>query len=412
VLVLRGAHRGVLTLTDAQALALQKAGTTLASTKGWWGEDDEVVEKGSVIACLPHSPGQWRVVVRNAVGLVSVGNLQIAVQPKIPIHHLLYLFSRTGQLPRLDDQRAQAAQHEHLWAVVAQWYVEAAERLLRRDLIRDYLDTSDTLPMLRGRTNAVAAVSAVNRGRLEFTCEFDEFATDTPLNRLLRAAATQIAASPLLGWPLRRRALAIVARLEDIGPFRPGDERARLDRRTAHYLDTVTLGRHVLFNQGRALTHGEVVAWTFLIPTPGVVEASLREVLQAELGTRWDIRKKGVQLPGSTLTFNPDLVFEGGQAVGDIKYKLLGGDWHRADLYQVIAFAAAYRARNGCLVGFRAQGSSPLGALRVGDTTVHELAWDADPSIAPVDAASRLAAAVDAWLISVLDTEQGALAVG
>jgi 5-methylcytosine-specific restriction enzyme subunit McrC len=393
----------VLALSDSQALALQTAGGSLASNKWWWGEDPEAIEKGSVIACLPHSTGHWRVVVRNAVGIISIGDLQIAVQPKIPTDHLLHLFSRSGQLPRLDDQRAYAAENENLWALVARWYVDAAERLLRRDLIRDYLDVHDTLTVIRGRTDPAAAVSAVYRGRLEFPCEFDEFATDTPLNRLLKAAAASIAASSLLGWPLRRRALAIVARMEDVGIYRFGDERARLDRRTSHYQDAVTLGRQVLLNQGRALAHGDAIAWTFLIPTPAAVEEGLRQALQTQLGAKWDIRKKGVQLSGSTLTFNPDLVFEGGLAVGDVKYKVLGNDWHRGDLYQAIAFATAYRTRHACLIGFRTPGSNSLGALNVGDAVIEELPWDADASLEPGDAEVAFTRSVERWLDRVLE---------
>lgn len=119
------------------------------------------------------------------------------------------------------------------------------------------------------------------------------------------------------------------------------------------------LGRHVLLNHGRALTRRDAVAWTFLIPTPMAVEQGLRERLRTQLGAQRDIRKKGLQLSGSTLTFNPDLVFENGLAVGAIKYKVLGGEWQRSDLYQVISFVA-YRARHRCLVGFRTPGSTPL----------------------------------------------------
>jgi 5-methylcytosine-specific restriction enzyme subunit McrC len=107
---------------------------------------------------------------------------------------------------------------------------------------------------------------------------------------------------------------------------------------------------------------------------------------------------KGRQLPGSTLTFNPDLVFDGGQAIGDVKYKLSRGGWDRADLYEIIAFAEAYRASQGLILRFRQPGVPALADLTVGAKTVHEVAWMADASVDPVDAANGVADDVAHWL--------------
>src|SRR4029079_4215071 len=132
-------------------------------------------------------------------------------------------------------------------------------------------------------------------------------------------------------------------------------------------------------------------------PTPIAVEEGLRKILQVELGAKWRIEKKGIQLRGSALTFNPDLVIEDGLVVGDVKYKLLGGEWRRSDLYQVIAFATAYRTRYGCLVGFRPPGTAQLDPLSVGDIHIEELAWEADPTLTAAQARQRFVAQVDQW---------------
>ena len=41
------------------------------------------------------------------------------------------------------------------------------------------------------------------------------------------------------------------------------------------------------------------------------------------------------------MTFNPDLVFDNGLAVGHVKYKLSTGEWDRTDPYKVLAFACS-----------------------------------------------------------------------
>ena len=52
------------------------------------------------------------------------------------------------------------------------------------------------------------------------------------------------------------------------------------------------------------------------------------------------------------MRLQPDLVFDDGYAVADIKYKLHDGTWNRADVYQITTFAAGYRSRRGALVYF------------------------------------------------------------
>ncbi len=68
-------------------------------------------------------------------------------------------------------------------------------------------------------------------------------------------------------------------------------------------------------------------------------------------------------------------MFDGGRAIGDVKYKLSKGEWDRADLYEVIAFAEAYRASQGLILRFREPGVPALAELAVGAKTVHEVTW-------------------------------------
>src|SRR5947208_3287536 len=99
--------------------------------------------------------------------------------------------------------------------------------------MRDYESVSDELPVIRGRTHVLTAASAVYRGRLQFPCDFDEFSVDTPLNRILKAAAIAIGAHSIQS-DTRRGALAILANTTEVGAIRPFDEFATLDRRTRH----------------------------------------------------------------------------------------------------------------------------------------------------------------------------------
>ena len=309
----------VLALSTAQAAAIQEAGRRLVSDKSWWGGEDLAPER-TAIRCEPTQDGQWRVTVVNAVGLIALGDtLQISVLPKIPTSHLLYLFAASGRFPKLDQQRGLLTHSASLWDLVADWFVTALEGTVRRDLRRDYEVITDELTQLRGTIDPLRSATAYYAGRIALTCEFDDFNVDTPLNRVLRAAALIVVRSADLTTVLRRRARTMLARMEDVGALRPADLRMQVDRCTAHYADSVLLAHHVLVATGRTFEAGGLSARTFLIRTPEAVEEGLRQILVRQL-PGIDVVKRGRQLPPTSLTLTPDLLFDQGRAVADIKY--------------------------------------------------------------------------------------------
>ena len=392
----------VLTLTDDEAKALIRSGRRLASDSSWWGatDDEEGPERRqrSVIRCERDSGDRWRVRVSDAVGLVAVGDLLIEVQPKIPQAHLLYLMEKGGHIPRLGEDRARAGDDRSLWDLVARWFLTEVERVLRRDLMRAYENHCDELKLIRGRVDPARTARSFYTGRIEFACEYDEFTIDNPLNRTLRAAARAVGGSPLLPWSERTRALGALARMEDVGPLRSGDTRAFVGRTTAHYQNAIALAHHILRGQGRLLEAGENVAWTFLLRTPEPVEDGIRKILSDRLGHPWTVEKRGRQAVGSKMTFNPDLVFSGGLATGDVKYSVTSKDWRRSDLYQAIAFATIYETNEAAIIGFTLSGGVAPPPIDVGQMTIRHIDWAAGSAVPPDQAAAKLTDDIATWL--------------
>ena len=387
-------HDADLDLTESQAASLSAIGSRLASRKAWWGSSDDNAEaERSVVPVRPLGSGRWRVRVVDCVGVVSIGDLQLVIGPKIPSAHLFYLLAKSGAYPRLDDAAASVAAAPTLWDLVARWFVDATERLLRVGLVRDYVERIDALDAVAGSLELQATTGHYYSGRLAVECRFDEFGYDTPLNRVLLAALAAVAGSPALPDEARRRSLRLMARFEEVEALASRDLSAEVDRRTSHYRTAHALARHIIRGLGREIAEGADAAWTFLIRTPELVEGGIREVLAERLG-RHRVTKQGLQLAGTTLTFNPDLVFDGGRAVGDVKYKVSSGEWSRPDLYQTIAFAEAFGASHGVVVRFR-HGSAPAApSLVVGTQSIREATWPADVAIDPDDAADELADSV------------------
>lgn len=383
-----------LTLSDAEARMLSRIGSRLASDRTWWGAEARVEAERSVIRCTPLAEGTWSVRVQDAVGLIAVDDLQIVVAPKIPVDHLLFLFAHGLQVPRLEDQPGAAASADALWELVARWFVRAAQAVLRRDLSRGYVTVPAALPSVRGRLEHMPTARAYYAGRLELHCTFDDFVVDTPLNRMIKAAAREVSRSSQLTKAIRKDALRIAARMEDVGELRVSDHLAVVDRPTSYYRDALTLARHILRFVGRTLAPGELAAWTFLIRTPELVEEGIRQILQAQLVPE-AVTKKRKRLPNSTMTFNPDIVFGDERALADVKYKLMDDSWNRADLYEAVAFATAFRVQHAALIGFGATPAQRI-ALEIGDCRIGKFLWPCEST--PELAASRLSAAVKSWL--------------
>jgi 5-methylcytosine-specific restriction endonuclease McrBC regulatory subunit McrC len=323
--------------------------------------------------------------------------LQISVEPKIPPDHLLHLFSKALLVPRLVEEHATVGAAAALWELLARWFVRSMMAVLRRDLTRDYQGVEDTLQTLRGRVASIPTARAYYSGRIEIHCAYDDFVADTPLNRLLRAATREVSRSALLTEAVRRDALRVLARLEDVGEFRPNDMFASVDRRTWYCRDAAALAKHILHGVGRTFLRGAEGAWTFLIRTPEVVEAGIRQTLAETIST-FAISKFSAPIDGASFGAHPDIVFGSGSAVGDIKYKLSDGTWNRPDLYELFAFAAAFRCLDAVLICFARGGLQPAN-VSVGETSVHRVAWNC--STTPELASLALCKSIALWTIDV-----------
>lgn len=380
------ARQTVLHLSAEQADALAVVGRRLASQERWWGEpNDEALQRTrSIIECEPYGQGRWRVRVHNAVGVINVPGLHIVVEPKIPLEHLMHLFIRSGAFPQVDTSMADLASADSLWPLVASWYISALERLIRSGLSNGYRSTRGELPSVRGRLLTAPTVAAFYKGRISLHCEYEEFDADTPLNRTLKGAAAAVRASEVLSSELRHRARRSLDQMQGVGTFRSEDATLSMaESHTRRYSVVLQLAKHVLASVGRGLDVGNHPGYSFLIKTPSLVEDGLRNIIREALSGEVPVVKRTRQLSGSHHSLTPDLCF-GTRAVGDVKYKVWDGDWNRADLYQLAAFATGFESDQGLRVGFSSNphGSSPVQVGRVKLTTCDWIFNSTTPELA------------------------------
>jgi hypothetical protein len=136
-----------------------------------------------------------------------------------------------------------------------------------------------------------------------------------------------------------------------------------------------------------------------LIRTPEIVEAGVRQSLTDHLGDL-EIRKFPAPIMGSTFGVHPDIVFGTGWGVADVKYKMTDGSWYRPDLYEVVAFATAFRSVDVALICF-ANSRLPTSRVGLGDTSVSQLTWNC--ALDPAIASTELAGAVRSWVAARRD---------
>jgi 5-methylcytosine-specific restriction endonuclease McrBC regulatory subunit McrC len=384
-------------LTIDQALVLTRLGRELVSAEQWWGEAAPA-EARSAIEFRRAPNGNVSVFFREVVGVVRLGDLHIKVVPKIAESHFNFIVSHGELLPRISPLRADLASGVSLPQLVAHWCVWAVEEVLRRGLGPGYEERYAELEEVRGRLDPIATTLLIQSGRAVAACEFEELGIDTPLNRILLAACRRVAGFSEFGMTLRRRANRLVQRMEGVGPLRHSDRLARVDRLTKKYSDALVLARIVLSGGGIESTSGDCAGSAFLIRTPEIVEDGLRQLL-AKLLLDTKIAKRRLRLGDSGLTLNPDLSFNGREAIGDIKYQMLSSDWHRPNLYQAVAFATGFGSSKCAIFGFVPDSSSLLPrATLVGNVHARSFGWIADEACDPVISAKLLADSVRGWL--------------
>lgn len=391
-------------LSDDQVSALEEIGRRMASRLEWWGAHCRAESAGadteatSVVSIAFRSNGAHLVKFRNVVGAVRLGDTQLKVVPKIPLNHFCYLMQKSDVSPRVGDHAIRVGSSEDLRELVCRWLLVEAEWLLRLGLHRDYSEYDEELSEVRGTVQAIPTVLANLAGRAAVRCVYSDLDEDAAINRLIKAGCVEVALNPLLDDSQRLRARRLVLAMGAVGPLRHSDGRFQATRLHSRYSRAIPLAKLVLAGRGTCLDHGGVSGTAFLLPTPGVIESGLRNVLSEALPTI-DVKKRGLRLAEGRITLNPDLVIDGGHTVGDVKYKYFGGDWDRASFNQVVTFATGFQAERAFIVGFRRKedGSIPAPA-KVGQVRVRKFAWVASDDVSPESSERRLKEEVSEWL--------------
>ncbi len=302
------------------------------------------------------------------VGVLAVPSFSLEILPKIEGQNdtrvreaLTHMLNVAWDLPVVTSTTTSMGRQSHdLLEVLITSFTEKFLAVVRRGLPRRYVSFEDELTLLRGRLNVKKQIVNNLIRPEKLACEFDELSVDTPLNRVLKATV-RLLESHARSADNRRRLLELRTRLESVAnsasPLQALQERVRLDRTNTAFHELYRLAKLLLQRAWQSTNIGKISGIALLFPMNDLFEAFVARSLKRALPGRnvriqdsskfvlWDEIKKE-----NLMRLRPDLVVDKDTVI-DTKWKRLDETEQehlgvsQADVYQMIAYGLAYKAK-------------------------------------------------------------------
>jgi 5-methylcytosine-specific restriction enzyme subunit McrC len=323
------------------------------------------IESASALAQLgiasvtPMLTGEWRVSGVSKVGVIRLGDIEVNIEPKVPLENLFYLLARGREWGAWFEHSIRVDTVDALYPAVAQAFATWAEQVLRAGPVRGYRSVRQAEPAIRGRWLVSEQIRVRHGLPLPAELQYDEFTVDIDENQLMRSAARRLVKFSGLPEALRTRLLRIDLQLQDVTLLTRGRPlpSVHFDRRNERYRPVLALAELILTNGSLDHRVGGTSATGFLLDLPRVferfVEAEVTRAARAfggaivpQLGT-WLDRDSHVRI-------RPDLVWQHDgrvRAVFDAKYKAeKPAGYPNADVYQMLAYCVRHELSTGHLI--------------------------------------------------------------
>lgn len=241
-------------------------------------------------------------------------------------------------------------------------FLHAVEHIVKRGLRGDYRQRQDNLFALRGKL-MVSQNLRQNLFRADrFFTEHDEFSTDRPENRLLRAALRRVLmlTGTQANQRLARELDFVFAEVEASTQIQIDFQKIRLDRGMGYYAEALEWARLILNEESPLTGSGNHAAPSLLFPMETVFEAYVAKHLAKQLmpplllKTQARSRHLVRHCEKNWFQLKPDLLIRNSERdllVLDTKWKLLDGlkangtdkyGLSQADFYQLQAYGLSY----------------------------------------------------------------------
>ncbi len=288
--------------------------------------------------------------------------------------NLLYLLSYTRDLQlREQDVASLLTQRSDWFELLTRLFASDLHRLMQRGMDRSYVLVEDTLPVMRGRWEFGRQLTRRPHVRHLFDVVYDEFSSDTLLNRVFRHVVDRLL---LRSQNLESRRMlrdlrdwmSEVSSRDPITAHHLNRAAATLTRLNAQFSPAFNVARMFIENEALRLTAGSKDAYAFVFDMNVLFEEFIARfisryrrgilptdwrTLQVEAQTRGNPLYLADRLPNRKPAFRlrPDLLLKNHSEkpilILDTKYKRLRPSGNRIssseDVYQMLAYSTRLR---------------------------------------------------------------------
>lgn len=341
------------------------------------------------LAVVSRVPGgrSWLVAAGTKVGVVQVGDLQVAVRPKIPIARLIFLMGYAQKPAYWRDHSVLLEASADLPDALAHSFSRLATKALEQGLLQGYRSIDDSLAVVRGRIRVADQIGRRYGRALPLEVTYDDFTVDIAENRLILAAARTLLRVGQVAPDVRRRLLRLDTRLADVTPLRRGESRPawQPSRLNARYHPALRLAELILDGHSIEQRHGEVEVSGFVVDMWKVFEdfvcVALKEAMSS-LGGSASLQHRMHLDEAATVPMRPDFLWQGYDGrviVADAKYKAeKPSGFPQADLYQLLAYCTVLGLPDGHLVYAKGEEPATSHVIDGADRTIHVHTLDLD----------------------------------
>jgi 5-methylcytosine-specific restriction enzyme subunit McrC len=238
------------------------------------------IESASALAQLgiasvtPMLTGEWRVSGVSKVGVIRLGDIEVNIEPKVPLENLFYLLARGREWGAWFEHSIRVDTVDALYPAIAQAFATWAEQVLQAGPVRGYRPVRQAEPAIRGRWLVSEQIRVRHGLPLPAELQYDEFTVDIDENQLMRSAARRLLNFSGLPEALHTRLLRIDRQLQDVTLLTRGRPlpSVHFDRRNERYRPVVALAELILTNGSLDHRVGGTSATGFLLDLPRVFE--------------------------------------------------------------------------------------------------------------------------------------------
>ncbi|MGB3055253.1 MAG: hypothetical protein WBB52_10405 [Acidimicrobiales bacterium] len=328
-------------------------------------------EAGSLRRLLPsmsvspswEAPGTYDIVPGSEVGVVALDSRVVIVRPKVPADRVLFLLSFALDPIRWQDREATYASETDLVEGMAALYGRELNRALRRGVLQGYRVEEDSLTTLRGRVRFDDQLRRRFGMSAPIEVRFDDYTTDTDLNRLLLSALRRLSRLPIRSQRVRSTlsfCSSVLAEGVTAVDFTPATMPViAWNRLNRHFKVAADLAELVIRSTSIEVAEGTRQGAGLVVDMNQAFEDFLRVALREALGLSSSSFPEGRKVRSALdvhgkIKLEPDLSWwQSGRCrfVGDAKYKRINvsGIKH-PDLYQLLAYVIGLDLPAGLLV--------------------------------------------------------------